>query len=1239
MAKAQFRFTTGRWYNKYDPETDRTAKAPAYRQGFSYDSFAYGSDTPEDFTPPAPAQISLITARQTLLVVPDVDYPENLPAAQTGQLLSWSDAVSTRGTHFHAGIDMTGAPPGLWPAQGRTAWGDVKSNGFVAAPGSTHYSGEQYAPAENWPAKLVPWTPELLAALEQDKLDYRLTRLNEARTARGLPAGGTLPTGEYEYASGYVGGTWEQLPDGFLTHDDELKDLVHDMHVIYGAGEEECRAQWLRLAGATGAPWTERDLARHWRQLPGKRAVREDEENWYESFSLKPAEPPVQAAARVQREQYEERAASPSGFGPPTAPPPGGFEVEGVDYMPLWLGAGVFDAGRPTDADNALAVLRRAVNVLRLDEESDSWLVRDTGCWRHDDDAPLAVIMTLRDLLPEGLADPEKALGLDKETDSAQIYALKCQAKNLERFSTASSAAAISRLMKAVALQYRQAGGTMRAGTLDCDPEILWAGGVPWDLARCGAGPVPAALDRNTPHLLSTPVIPDASVDTPVWDELLGEVWVDSAGRPDPDLAAWAVLVSSAGATGYPKKVIPVLKGGTDRGKSTFIDALADILGTYFGPLNPKVLDAGTTTHDTVLMELKGRRMAFLDEGVKRNSMATTRLKRLAGGSAITANRMRQDPVTFKPTHTLVITLNPEDSFSFEDPAVDSRIRLLPCDGNPERVVPVAKKLNYFKSPAWLAERPGVLAKLMRAAAQVLADDRALNKDRAPMAVQVAEQGVRDEEDDVLRWFMEATADCPEGYGSRELFISFREWTRETKGDRGFIPSETKWGLRMNELVPEDVDHKLVTANKSRLRRRKPRQPGGYGPAGGSGGLAATGFSGQSQDAVETISPVVIHNPTVSDPSRPGGSSPAEPTYPPGNSPDTKDQVRLRDSVSTVGTVGYSPPLSNTENTPPTTPAAYIEKGTGETHRATGPAGDPPAGPFAPGAALHLSEGEPEATNRSFLAENGEKAEKAKNRVTPPGQKNPGGRLTEEEKAARAAAKKELAAQQRAEARTAKVAELGGPLVQLPAIVLRDQSILPCTSEQAAAFLQGCLGELSVDVEHSGFPRMHKDYALRLVQLGSEHAAVVLDPSDPAQAEVVRGALRDAQVLHAHSALADLIPLEAAGLCDASVWDRMQDSVLLAKLTDPALCDSDEAGLKALAKALLGPDYALSWKAEELKNAIFAAGGWLIECEVTTPAERSGWANIPLCEAFVRYSAADVMDCSAVWAKLMERNQ
>jgi hypothetical protein len=244
-------------------------------------------------------------------------------------------------------------------------------------------------------------------------------------------------------------------------------------------------------------------------------------------------------------------------------------------------------------------------------------------------------------------------------------------------------------------------------------------------------------------------------------------------------------------------------------------------------------------------------------------------------------------------------------------------------------------------------------------------------------------------------------------------------------------------------------------------------------------------------------------------------------------------------------------------------------------------------------------------------------------------------KLTEEEKAAKALAKREQAALDRQAARDAKVAELGGPLVTLPAVVMRDGAVHPVDAATARAFLEPSLAELSVDTESTGFAIGHRFHSLRLVQLGNAAFAVVFDPGDPEQAEVVRWALMEARVLHAHSAQADIGPLHHAGLADgAMLWSKTYDTVHIAKLIDPAMTDSDEGSLKALARTMLGDAYALSWSANETRKAIFAAGGWLTDTEPDTALERSGWAMVPICESFVKYAAFDVLDCASVWLRL-----
>src|SRR5690606_1239236 len=174
-------------------------------------------------------------------------------------------------------------------------------------------------------------------------------------------------------------------------------------------------------------------------------------------------------------------------------------------------------------------------------------------------------------------------------------------------------------------------------------------------------------------------------------------------------------------------------------------------------------------------------------------------------------------------------------------------------------------------------------------------------------------------------------------------------------------------------------------------------------------------------------------------------------------------------------------------------------------------------------------------------------------------------RVTNAEVAARAyqgqsekqISKAEARAQLKEERRQAAIAEAQGEVMELPAVVDRAGHVLPVTVEQAAAVVRECVrrsGELTVDVEHSGYPVGHRDYALRSVQLGDWQAVAIFHPA--AHAATIRELLAEAPRLVAHSATADLIPLAVAGLLgdDADAieraWERMHDTVIPAKLAD-----------------------------------------------------------------------------------------
>lgn len=249
---------------------------------------------------------------------------------------------------------------------------------------------------------------------------------------------------------------------------------------------------------------------------------------------------------------------------------------------------------------------------------------------------------------------------------------------------------------------------------------------------------------------------------------------------------------------------------------------------------------------------------------------------------------------------------------------------------------------------------------------------------------------------------------------------------------------------------------------------------------------------------------------------------------------------------------------------------------------------------------------------------------------------------TNAEVAARADADKITKAQARArlkeEARLAAIAEAGGAVHPLPVAVDRRGTVVPLGVAQVRTALRQIQdqdgGTLTVDVETSGYPVGHPAYVLRLVQLGGEDLAVVLDPADAEQRTAIAAALHEATRLHAHSATADLVPLVDAGLIDErDAWDRMHDTVIPAKLADPASTGSDP-GLKQLAGAVLG-EHATAPAAEAARAALFKAGRWLGNTKADTPPARSGWAQVDTgCEAMLRYAASDVLDTAALARRL-----
>ena len=843
------------------------------------------------------------------------------------------------------------------------------------------------------------------------------------------------------------------------------------------------------------------------------------------------------------------------------------------------IGAEPFDPRETHDQLLAHRALERLYPVLRYASDVGAWLCRRPDRWELLGPGPIERwgLHLLAELMP--LGDPEA----DKASDEYRRH------ERRSRFLSGTRVSGVASKMRDAVAVGDEHYSALRLADLDADPDVLWAGGVPWNLRRAE----PAQwIDPDAPHLHACAVAP-ADVPTPRWDAFLRAV------LPDPEVRAWALRVLGVALTGYADRALPIFWGDHGRGKTQLVVLVMSLLGSYAHAADPRLLSNPDGTHASIVFALKGRRLSFIDEGPRRGEQATERLKQVTGGGDITGNPMRGNPVSFTPTHTLVLTSNPPPGVT--DEALRSRVRLIPCEGD---VDAVRRARAAITGEAWQQEGPGVLLSLMREAAGWLGNASSAGNESSPAVVRQMVADIVAEQDPVAQWLSDAVTPSDQGTRALDLYQSFVAWCRGM-GYRN-VPNVTAWGRALSE-----AGYPAERRRDANYRPLAPRGPGGWpgasaraadsstdvryppsrndafqmtegsGPptminGGGSaqlGGQSVGGFSADPPQPVLPVQPLSLSSFVDSVDST---HSPIE---------EKREEDTHTENIERKSTAHVPTPSELSTETPLTSGNVVEAPSTGAS------------------TALHTAK-KPRRT-----------------------------RMTPEEKAARAAERKAIKDAARAAARAEAVEAASGPVVGLPALWRRDggHEAVDFAGAQAELVRQVTeRGELTVDVESNGFPVGHGRHELRTIQLGDEDAALVLDAADPQQRALAGAALAAAPVLRAFSAAADLVPLAHAGVVDPEdAWPRMHDQTIPAKLDQPAGVQNG-SDLKNLSKARLG-EHAQSPAADAARDALFKAGGWDESPEHDAPTEKSGWAQADHRRATMqRYDASDVLDCAAL---------
>ncbi|MBZ5727448.1 MAG: bifunctional DNA primase/polymerase [Acidobacteriia bacterium] len=277
----------------------------------------------------------------------------------------------------------------------------------------------------------------------------------------------------------------------------------------------------------------------------------------------------------------------------------------------------------------------------------------------------------------------------------------------------------------------------------------------------------------------------DPEARCPRWKKFLSEVF-----EPHPDLIPFLQRAIGYTITADVREECFFLLAGSGRnGKGTFLKTVQALTGDYAGTADFSTFtarrDAGM--RDDVA-NMRGRRLVTAQESHEGAAMAEGLIKWLTGGDRIRARRLYENSSEFDPTFKLWLATNHKPKVSGTDPAIWSRIKLVPFD------VSFEGHENKSLKQALLEELPGILAWAVRGCLRWQKDGL-----KFPASVVEATTEYRSESDEVGRFLSECcilSKDSKARMKSSRLYELYKVWC-EQNGEEPL--TATAFGRRLTE--------------------------------------------------------------------------------------------------------------------------------------------------------------------------------------------------------------------------------------------------------------------------------------------------------------------------------------------------------------------------------------------------------------------------------------------------------
>jgi len=418
-----------------------------------------------------------------------------------------------------------------------------------------------------------------------------------------------------------------------------------------------------------------------------------------------------------------------------------------------------------TDLGNAARLVARYGAKLRFCHPWSRWLIWDGQCWKIDDTAE--VVRCAKDTVRMIYAE-----ALETEEESKR--------KELARHAIRSEARGSIKAMLGLATS--EPGIPVLPDQLDTDSWLLNVQNGTLDL-RDGLLREQRQEDFITKLC---PVSYDPKADCPLWLKFLKEIMPDEATVM---FLQRAIGYSLTGDTS--ERVLFILYGCGDNGKTTFLEVIRSLLGDYAlrTPTETLMLKRSSNIPNDVA-RLRGARFVSASESEQGRKLAEALVKDLTGGDTITARFMRAEWFDFIPRCKIWLATNHKPEIRGTDRAIWNRIRLIPFE------VSIAEdRQDKHLDDKLKGELPGILAWAVRGCLAWQRDGLG-----TPDKVKAATSAYRLEMDTLGAFIEDCCIEEPDRKAlAGDLLAAYQDWSGDRKmspnrlgralGERGYVRS------------------------------------------------------------------------------------------------------------------------------------------------------------------------------------------------------------------------------------------------------------------------------------------------------------------------------------------------------------------------------------------------------------------------------------------------------------------